>query len=128
MSLSGEMRESRSGIYGGGVYLYAPAYVKTPAWATHERLDLRCDEVVIADCCLCKMRADETICEIFTGQPHPKGLDWDAMDDEERSNWLWGYYYEPHTKISCAEGFGCTVKRRRRSSRHLREGMYEYAD
>lgn len=113
-------QEDRSGWF-GSCHIYAPAYVKTPKWATHERMaNTKPDEIVIADCCLCKMRADETVCEVVTGQPFALGL-----TSEEIHEQLWDHYYEPHVNIECGPGFGCNVKPRRKSSRHLREGMYE---
>ena len=123
-NLPDRRQEERSGWY-GNLHMWAPAYVKLPKWATHERLGLKCDEVVIADCCLCKMRADETQCHITTG-PTIHGLLHDDMTEDERSDALWGNYFESYSTIECAEGFGCTVKRRRRSSRHLRESWYEH--
>ena len=116
MSLAGDHRENRSGWY-GNCHIYAPAYIKTPKWASHERLaDCKPDEILIADCCLCKMRADETVCEIVTGLPAPRGL-----TAEEYREQIWDNYFEPRVNVECAPGFGCTVKPRRRSSRHLRE-------
>jgi len=116
MSLAGDHRENRSGWY-DNLHIYAPAFIKTPPWATHERLsDVSADEIVFPDCCLCKMRADETICQIVTGVPLPRGL-----SDEEYRERIWEQYYEPYVEINCAPGFGCNVKLRRRTSRHLRE-------
>lgn len=125
-NLAGSAREDQSGYY-GSAHIYSPAYIKLPKWATHERLSgLKCDDIVVTDCCLCRMRADETTVEIVTGHPLPHGLDLDAMTEEERSGWLWGTFYESWQNIECGEGFGCTVKPRRRASRHLREHLYEY--
>lgn len=120
MALAGDHRENRSDWF-GNFHLYAPAYIKTPAWATHERLaNCAADEIVVPDCCLCKMRADETVCQIVTGVPLPLGL-----SEEEYRERIWESYYEPRVDIQCGPGFGCNVKRRRRSSRHLRAWRYD---
>jgi hypothetical protein len=112
--------EDRSGWW-GNLHIWAPAVIKTPKWATHERLaDVRPDEIVIADCCLCKMRADETVCQIVTGLPLPHGL-----SESERRERIWENYAEPYVHIECGPGFGCNVKPRRRASRHLREFWHE---
>lgn len=101
----------------GNLHLYAPPCIKTPKWASHERLtDLASDQIVIADCCLCKMRADETVCQIVTGLPFPRGL----SDDEFREQ-IWDNYFEPYVAVECGPDLGCNAKPRRRSSRHLRE-------
>lgn len=120
MSLAGESREDRSG-WMGNCHVYAPAFIKTPAWATHERL-LECpaDMTVYPDCCLCKMRADETLCQIVTGPDMPLGL-----TSEEMHERIWDHFYEPRTEINCAPGFGCSAVPRRRSSRHLRAWRFQ---
>jgi hypothetical protein len=119
MSLVPRHEKDRSGWI-GNVHIYAPACVRTPKWASHERLgNLTADQIVVADCCLCKMRADETVVELVVGPQRPLG-----QSPEERRETLWDFYFEPYMTIECAPGFGCTMKPRRRSSRHLREHWY----
>lgn len=123
MSIVPWHEEDRSGWF-GNVHLFAPAVITTPPWATHERLsDCAADEIVVADCCLCRMRADETVCTITTAPPLPHGMTPNERMDHIYSNS--SYFYDASVDIQCAEGFGCTVKPRRRSSRHLREPWYE---
>jgi len=99
--------------------LYTPT-ISTPPWATHERLaNCAADEIVIADCCLCKMRADETVCVISRAPDIPKGL-----TRKEWEDWVYGnaaYFYDPAVTITCGEGFGCKANPRRLIGRHLRE-------
>lgn len=120
LSIVPRHEEDRS-FNNGILHLWAPPVVKTPAWATHERLTgLAAGDTVVADCCLCKMRADETVCEIVYPLPLPLGL-----TDAEYRERIWDNYSESYQDIQCAPGFGCNVLPRRKSSRHLREDWYE---
>lgn len=110
--------EQRSGWF-GSVHMYAPACVITPAWATHERLGCGRRKTLIADCCLCQMPAYQTLTRVHL----PLRVYW--WDEAEAREHAWDNYYEPRVEIICGPGYGCNVKPRRRSSRHLREGWYE---
>ncbi len=98
-----------------------------PWWRTDERCGLDPDHIVIADCCLCKMSASETDIRLWIAE-----IPLCADCGDYGYNYPWGDracfdlpYDEARWETKCAEGFGCTVKPRRRSSRHLREGWYE---
>lgn len=114
-------------------------------WApTEHRLNLPPEKIVITDCCLCRMPARETMCRLRC-QEAPLG---GYGDYQEREEWLsdiyengekvgehyapinwftYVSYYDATWQIECNPDAGCNVKRRRRSSRHLRESWYETA-
>ncbi len=96
-----------------------------PWWPMHEYCNMAADAIVIPDCCLCRMPADKVDCRLWT-QEFPIG---------DLGNYQYGYplldefdysYEESRLETKCADGCGCNVKPRRRSSRHLREHWYEW--
>lgn len=106
-------------------------WFKTPPWAAHERLaGLRADEMVLTDCCFCRMRADETVAVIrrppddpnhgrsyshvkwVKGQPR-----WDR--GREHRHW-WMSYYDAEQRLFCGPGFGCAANPRRKRGSQLR--------
>lgn len=123
-------------ITGGSIC--GDSHTERPWAPTEHRLDIPSDEVVIADCCLCRMPAQETMCRLRC-QELPLG---DYGDYQERELWpttdAWGNvryrpvnwltyasYYDSTWRIECNPDAGCNTRPRRRSSRHLREGWYE---
>lgn len=111
------------------MYILQTPSASRPWWRTDERICVSADCVVTADCCLCKMQASETDSRVisFYDPPHGGlGCYQDDLYPWENSCRLdadppTGAYYDHIVEIRCAEGFGCTVLKRRKSSRHLRE-------
>ncbi len=106
-------------------HILAPPTVAYPKWATHERLsNVTADQMVLTDCCCCRMRADETTVQIIAAPDIPHGMTDDEMHDHIYSNAA--YFYDPAQVIECGEGFGCTVNKRRRIGASNRRMFCEY--
>lgn len=98
------------------IHICRDNHFQLPAWATHERLSgCPADEMVLTDCCCCRVRADETVCVIRTGPAPPTGDDWPASDTweghwSEADRLWWASYYDATHTITCGPGFGCNAR------------------
>lgn len=109
------------------IHICRDNHIARPAWATHERLtDCAPGEMVLTDCCCCRVRADETVCVVRAGPMPPTGDRWPPSETWE-GHWTaddrlwWASYYDPSTTITCGPGCGCTVRPRKKLGRAMRE-------
>lgn len=100
-----------------------------PWWPADQRWDIPGDKSIWCDCCNAYSPASETDVRLMA-QELPIGCLGDYQHD-----WLpygpsrpmdVGFqisYFDAYWRTKCADGFGCTIKPRRRASAHLRERL-----
>ena len=116
------------------IHILRDNHRSTPWWRCDEYLGVLPDKKIWCDCCNCWGRADEMEARMFTDflpigwekdpGDYQYGLETIKRYDGKTYTRPYGYrpsYYDPRIETRCGEGFGCTVKPRRRASRHLRE-------
>ena len=93
-----------------------------PWWRADQRFDVAPDNPIWCDCCnayspACEAEARLHTVELPVGDFGDYGRGESYMD-------LLSYNDEPRWQTRCAEGYGCTIRPRRRASAHLRERSY----
>jgi len=99
-----------------------------PWWPADQRWDIPPDEKVWCDCCNAWSPAAETdvramVDELPIGGPGNYQYQWTEHGPDFQPHGYEPSYYDSYWKTKCADGFGCTIKPRRRASAHLRERL-----
>lgn len=96
-----------------------------PWWPADQRWNIAPDENVWCDCCNAWSPAGEADVRLMIEEFPVGGTgyyqeQWTPHGPDFEQHGFQPSYFDPHWQTRCAEGFGCSVKPRRRASAHLR--------
>lgn len=116
------------------IHILRDHHTTRPWWPTEQRFDCSPEDTYVTDCCLRRLPAKETICQLRC-QEFPAGGYGDYQDrfefepDKPVNFFSYASYFDPTWRIECNPEGERSCKQHKRFLRglHLREWRYEAA-